>query len=77
MNSNQTIQDSSISYGTRNTVWLVHKHIDKLVQYVVDGKVKLDDIITHHLPLSKIEHAYDIFSKRTDGCVKIILDPWI
>lgn len=55
----------------------VHKHIDKLLQYVVDGKVKLDDIITHRLPLSKIEHAYSIFSKRTDGCVKVILDPWI
>ena len=55
----------------------VHKHIDKLMQYVVDGKVKLDDIITHRMPLSQIEHAYDIFSNRTDGCVKIVLDPWI
>ncbi|WP_026977201.1 zinc-dependent alcohol dehydrogenase [Flavobacterium tegetincola] len=54
----------------------VHKHIDKLLQYVVDGKVKLDDIITHRLPLSEIKQAYDVFSKRTDGCVKVVLDPW-
>lgn len=52
------------------------KHIDTLLQYVVDGKVKLNDIITHRLPLSEISHAYDIFNKRTDGCVKVVLDPW-
>jgi threonine dehydrogenase-like Zn-dependent dehydrogenase len=52
------------------------KHIDKLLEYVIQGKVKLDDIITHRLPLSEIEHAYDIFKKREDGCVKVVLDPW-
>lgn len=53
-----------------------HKHIDKLLEYVVSGKVKLDDIITHRLPLSEIAHAYDIFDKKEDGCVKVVLDPW-
>ena len=54
----------------------VHKHIDKLLEYVKDGKVQLDDIITHRLPLSEVSHAYDIFNKKKDGCVKVILDPW-
>jgi threonine dehydrogenase-like Zn-dependent dehydrogenase len=53
-----------------------HKHIDKLLKYVEEGKVRLDDIITHRLPLTEITHAYDIFSKRVDNCVKIVLDPW-
>ena len=53
-----------------------HKHIDKLLTYVEEGKVKLDDIITHRLPLSEIAHAYSIFKKREDGCVKVVLDPW-
>ncbi len=53
-----------------------HKHIDKLLEYVKQGKVKLDDIITHRLPLSNISHAYDIFNKKEDGCVKVVLDPW-
>lgn len=53
-----------------------HKHIDKLLSYVAEGKVKLDDIITHRLPLSQIAHAYDIFKKKEDGCVKVVLDPW-
>jgi len=53
----------------------VHKHIDQLLSYVVEGKIKLDDIITHRLPLSEVAHAYDIFQKRVDGCVKVVLDP--
>ncbi len=52
-----------------------HKHIDKLLSYVVEGKVKLDDIITHRLPLSEIAHAYSIFKKKEDNCVKVVLDP--
>jgi len=53
-----------------------HKHIDKLLAYVVEGKVKLDDIITHRLSLTEIAHGYDIFKKKADGCVKVVLDPW-
>ena len=53
-----------------------HKYIDKLLEYVVQGRVKLDDIITHRLPLSKVAHGYDIFKKKEDGCVKVVLNPW-
>lgn len=53
-----------------------HKHIDKLLSYVEQGKVKLNDIITHRLPLTDVSHAYDIFKKREDNCVKVVLDPW-
>jgi threonine dehydrogenase-like Zn-dependent dehydrogenase len=53
-----------------------HKHIDKLLGYVKEGKVTLDDIITHRLPLTEIAHGYDIFNKKEDGCVKVVLDPW-
>jgi threonine dehydrogenase-like Zn-dependent dehydrogenase len=51
------------------------KHIDTLLKYVVEGKVKLDDIITHRLPLSQVSHAYSIFKKKEDNCVKVVLDP--
>lgn len=53
-----------------------HKHIDKLLDYVKQGRVVLDDIITHRLPLTEIAHGYDIFKKKEDGCVKVVLDPW-
>jgi threonine dehydrogenase-like Zn-dependent dehydrogenase len=53
-----------------------HKYIDLLLSYVTEGKVKLDDIITHRLPLSQIAYAYDIFKYKKDDCVKVVLDPW-
>lgn len=36
-------------------------------------KIKLDDIITHRLQLAEAAHAYDIFNKKQDGCVKVVL----
>jgi threonine dehydrogenase-like Zn-dependent dehydrogenase len=51
------------------------KHIDKLLQYVIDGKVVLDDIISHRLPLSEAAHGYDIFRNKKDNCTKVVLKP--
>ncbi|HUM47746.1 MAG TPA: zinc-dependent alcohol dehydrogenase [Chitinophagales bacterium] len=53
-----------------------HKHIDKLLEYVKEGKVKLDDIITHRLPLSQVAEGYSMFKKKEDNCVKVVLNPW-
>src|SRR5690606_19650624 len=50
-----------------------HKYIDLLLQEVQAGKVRLDDIISHRLPLSEIAHAYDIFKEKKDDCVKVVL----
>lgn len=52
-----------------------HKHIDKLMKFVEEGRVKLDDIITHRMPLSEVSRGYDIFRDHEDGCVKVVLKP--
>ena len=54
-----------------------HKHIDKLLQHVVKGEVKLHDIISHTLPLSQAPHGYDIFRHKKDNCTKVVLKPGI
>jgi threonine dehydrogenase-like Zn-dependent dehydrogenase len=51
------------------------KDIDELLAWVEQRKVKLDDIITHRLPLEQAPHGYDIFNKKEDGCVKVVLKP--
>ncbi len=53
----------------------VHKYIDELLGFVQEGRVRLNDIITHRLPLSRVAYAYDIFKEKKDNCVKVILDP--
>ena len=53
----------------------VHKYIDHLEELVSMGKVKLDDIITHRMPLKDAAKAYEIFNDKKDNCVKVILKP--
>lgn len=54
----------------------VHPIIDRLMGYVEKGQIILDDIITHRLPLEAVAKGYEIFDKKEDGCVKVVLDPW-
>ena len=52
-----------------------HKHIDRLLKPVSNGDVRLDDIISHRLPLSQAPHGYDIFRHKKDNCTKVVLKP--
>jgi S-(hydroxymethyl)glutathione dehydrogenase/alcohol dehydrogenase len=54
---------------------LVHRYIDELISWIEDGKIRLDDIITHRLPLSEAPHGYKIFNEKKDNCVKVVLRP--
>jgi threonine dehydrogenase-like Zn-dependent dehydrogenase len=53
----------------------VHAYIDELVTAVSEGKVKLDDVISHRVPLEKAGDAYEVFNAKKDGCVKVVLKP--
>jgi S-(hydroxymethyl)glutathione dehydrogenase / alcohol dehydrogenase len=53
----------------------VQKYIDELITLVAGEKVVLNDIISHVLPLADASRAYDIFKKKQDNCVKVILKP--
>lgn len=53
----------------------VHKYIDDLIRLLEERKIRLDDIITHRMPLSEAPDGYDIFCEKKDGCVKVVLKP--
>jgi len=53
----------------------VLNYIDKLIDLVKENKVQLDDIISHTLPLSEAAKGYEIFDKKEDDCVKVVLKP--
>jgi len=53
----------------------VLNYIDKLIGLVNEGKVILDDIITHTLPLEEASHGYKIFNDKEEDCVKVVLKP--
>jgi threonine dehydrogenase-like Zn-dependent dehydrogenase len=33
------------------------------------------DLATHRIPLEEAAHGYEIFQKKQDGCVKVVLAP--
>jgi S-(hydroxymethyl)glutathione dehydrogenase / alcohol dehydrogenase len=53
----------------------VQNYIDHLMNLVVEGKVKLDDIISHKVPLSEASKMYEIFNEKKDNCLKVVLKP--
>lgn len=60
-----------MQFGQAQTIM----YIDQCFEMVRSGKVVLNDIITHKLPLSQASEAYDMFKKKTDDCVKVVLKP--
>jgi threonine dehydrogenase-like Zn-dependent dehydrogenase len=40
-----------------------------------DDPLGVDDFATHRLPLEQAPHAYDIFQRKADGAIKIMLQP--
>jgi len=40
-----------------------------------DDPLGVDDLTTHRLPLEEAPHGYEIFKKKEDGCIKVVLKP--
>jgi threonine dehydrogenase-like Zn-dependent dehydrogenase len=55
----------------------VKRWIDDLMPLVLDDADPLGvlDMTTHHLPLDQGPGAYEIFQKKLDGCIKVVLHP--
>ncbi len=54
----------------------VKRWIDDILPLLTDeDPLGVDTFATHHLPLEDAPHAYEIFQKKQDGAVKIILKP--
>ncbi|MDF2821222.1 MAG: theronine dehydrogenase-like Zn-dependent dehydrogenase [Clostridiales bacterium] len=50
-------------------------YVNRIMTLIKTGKFDATDIITHKLTLDKGEHAYEIFDKKQDNCIKVILKP--
>ncbi|HEX8498038.1 MAG TPA: zinc-dependent alcohol dehydrogenase [Actinomycetales bacterium] len=40
-----------------------------------DDVLGVESLATHHLPLEQAPHGYDIFQRKAEGCVKVVLQP--
>ena len=55
----------------------VKRWIPDLLPLVQDDADPLgvEDLTTHRLPLTEAPHGYDIFQRKADGCIKVVLEP--
>ncbi|GII03646.1 zinc-dependent alcohol dehydrogenase [Planobispora takensis] len=55
----------------------VKRWIDELMPLVTDDADPLGvmDLATHRMPLDRAPHAYEIFQKKQDGAIKVLLNP--
>lgn len=48
-------------------------HCKKLLEYISEGKINTDFLITHKYPLDKIDEAYKLFEDKNNNCLKIAI----
>ena len=55
----------------------VKRWIDDIMPHLLDDADPLgtEELATHHLPLSEAPHGYEIFQKKQEGCMKVVLQP--
>ncbi len=55
----------------------VKRWIDEIMPAIQDDSDPLGtlDMTTHHMPLDQAPHGYEIFQKKEDRCIKVLLHP--
>lgn len=53
----------------------MQKYMRPLLERILRNEVDPSFVITHRLPLEEAAYAYEIFSKKQDRCVKVVLRP--
>lgn len=50
-------------------------YISTILELIKQNRFDATDIITHRVSLSEGAHAYEIFDKKEDNCIKVVLKP--
>lgn len=53
----------------------VHRYLAFLLDRIQKGEVDPSRIITHRLSLDQAAHGYDVFGRKADNCIKVVLKP--
>jgi threonine dehydrogenase-like Zn-dependent dehydrogenase len=53
----------------------VLNYLDKLMRMIEEGKIDPSFVITHRVALDDAPQMYDVFKKKQDGCIKVVMKP--
>ena len=50
-------------------------HSAELIEWISEGKINTDFLVTHTFGLENIMEAYSVFQDKSDNCIKIAIKP--
>ncbi|MDY6785494.1 MAG: zinc-dependent alcohol dehydrogenase [Cyanobacteriota bacterium] len=53
----------------------VHRYLHPLMERIANGEIDPSFVITHRLSLEDAPRAYEIFKKKEDRCIKVVMKP--
>jgi threonine dehydrogenase-like Zn-dependent dehydrogenase len=53
----------------------VHRYLRPLLARIQNGEIDPSFVVTHRLPLAEAARGYELFKRKQDGCVKVVLSP--
>ena len=53
----------------------VHRYLQPLMRLVEEGMIDPSEIITHRVSLEDAPDAYEIFAKKEEDCIKVVMTP--
>ncbi len=53
----------------------VHKYLRLLLERIQNGEIDPSFVITHRLNIADAPKGYEIFKKKEDNCIKVVLKP--
>jgi threonine dehydrogenase-like Zn-dependent dehydrogenase len=53
----------------------VHRYMRPLLARIVAGEIDPSRIVSHRLPLDEAPHGYEIFQRKEEQCIKVVLSP--
>ena len=68
-----SIMNRSLTIKTGQTH--VQRYMQPLLERIQRGELDPGAIISHHLRLDEAPHGYDIFQKKHEQCIKVVLHP--
>ena len=67
-------EEKGLDYPVEYVRWTEKRNMEAFQQLLLDGKVNVADLTTHHFPFTEAPRAYDLIVNRTDPFTGILLE---
>jgi L-iditol 2-dehydrogenase len=57
----------------RGSQTYVPRDVQKALELIASGRVDVKSMITHRLPISEAQHAFEMVDKKLEDCIKVVL----